>query len=271
VPTTASYPYDLQFAGESVWFTQRDGNKIGRLDPATSAFTEYDIPTSDSEPTGIAVRTGTPIVVWFTERAANQLGQLVITDTTTAEFLEYPLPTAYPNAYPQDVEIFNTDSIWFTAPGVGRIGWFKPSLVGTIFNPYEMIFSGGEPWSISKGSGNTEVWFTDRSGNRVGTYFPQTISIFLWYSVPTNSSNPYDVVAQQGRVWMTEEVGRHVGEVAEESNTIHEYGVDATLHGLDVDGNQHIWFAEYSANKIGEWKPPYFYMVMLPLVSRVYP
>jgi streptogramin lyase len=90
VPTTASYPYDLQFAGESVWFTQRDGNKIGRLNPATSVFTEYDIPTSDSEPTGIAVRTGTPIVVWFTERAANQLGQLVITDTTTAEFLEYP-------------------------------------------------------------------------------------------------------------------------------------------------------------------------------------
>ena len=271
VPTGASYPYDLKYAGGYVWFTERDGNKIGRLDPATGAITEYDIPTPDSEPTGIDVLIGDPTVVWFTESTANQLGQLVITDTTTSEMHEYPLPSAYPNAHPQDLTISDADSIWFTAPGVGRIGWFKPSFVGGIFNPYEMVFSGGEPWSISKESGDLEVWVTDRSGNRVGVYYPQTISIFLWYSVPTSNSNPYDVVVKQGNVWFTEEIGRRVGEVEMQSGTIYEYGVDATLHGLDVDANQHIWFAEYSANKIGEWKPPYFYKVMLPLISRAYP
>jgi hypothetical protein len=72
-------------------------------------------------------------------------------------------------------------------------------------------------------------------------------------------------------VWFTEESGGHVGEVKMRSSTIYEYGVDAVLHGLDVDANQHVWFAEYSTNKIGEWKPPYFYQVMLPLVSRAYP
>ena len=68
VPTGASYPSDLKYAGGYVWFTQRDGNKIGRLDPATGAIIEYDIPTPDSEPTGIDVLIGVPTVVWFTEK-----------------------------------------------------------------------------------------------------------------------------------------------------------------------------------------------------------
>lgn len=271
VPTAASQPYDLKVAGGYVWFTQRTGNKIGRLQPTTGVITEYPIPTSGSEPTGIAVLAGASTNVWFTQRTANQLGRLVITGTTTSTMYEYPLPAAFPNAYPQDVAIYGADSIWFTAPGVGRVGEFKPSLVGGMFNPFEMLLSGGEPWSIATGGGSLAVWFTDRSGNRLGAYYPQTISNFFWYPLPANNSNPYDVLVRQGRIWFTQETGRRVGEVNAQSGAIYEYGVGATLRGLDVDANGHVWFAEHGANKIGEWRPPYFYRVMLPLVLRAYP
>lgn len=273
VPTAASQPYDLKYAGGYVWFTQRTGNKIGRLNPTTGVISEYVIPTANSEPTGIAVLTGSTTHVWFTERTANQLGRLVITGTTTSQMYEYPLPAVYPNALPQDVAIYGPDSIWFTAPGVNRIGEFKPSLVGGLFDPYEMLLlpGGGEPWTISTGGGSLAVWFTDRSGNRIGAYFPQTISNFFWYPLPQSNSKPYDVAVRQGRVWFTEEMGRRVGEVNAQSGAIYEYGVGATLRGLDVDANGHVWFAEYGTLKIGEWRPPYFYKVMLPLVLRVYP
>ena len=273
VPTAASQPYDLKVAGGYVWFTQRTGNKIGRLQPTTGVITEYEIDSPGSEPTGIAVLAGASTNVWFTQRTANQLGRLVITGTTTSTMYEYPLPAAFPNAYPQDVAIYGADSIWFTAPGVGRVGEFKPSLVGGFFDPFMMLSlpGGGEPWSISTGSGSLAVWFTDRGGNRLGALFPTTLQNFFLYSLPKSDSNPYDVVVRQGRIWFTQETGRRVGEVNAQSGAIYEYGVGATLRGLDVDANGHVWFAEHGANKIGEWRPPYFYRVMLPLVLRAYP
>lgn len=270
VPTAASQPYDLEYAGGYVWFTQRDGNKIGRLNPGTGEITEYAIPTADSEPTGIAVSANGTTNVWFTERTANQLGRLVVTGTTTSQMYEYPLPAAFPNAYPQDVAIYGPDSIWFTAPGVNRIGEFKPSFVGGIFDPYEMLLlpDSGVPWSISTGGGSLAVWFTDYGANRIGAYFPQTISNFFWYPLSQSDSKPYGVALHQGRVWFTEETGQRVGEVNAQSGGVYEYGVGATLRGLDVDTGGHVWFAEYGANKIGEWRPPYFYRVALPLVLR---
>ena len=44
-------------------FTETNGNKIGRLDPATGFFTEWTLPTAISSPRGIAVSGG---LVYFT-------------------------------------------------------------------------------------------------------------------------------------------------------------------------------------------------------------
>src|ERR1700733_15445151 len=39
----------------NLWFTEFTANKIGMLNPATHAITEFAVPTADSGPLGIAV------------------------------------------------------------------------------------------------------------------------------------------------------------------------------------------------------------------------
>ncbi|MGB9777215.1 MAG: virginiamycin B lyase family protein, partial [Anaerolineae bacterium] len=116
VPTTNSQPYDLKYAGGFVWFTEQGGNKIGRLNPVDGSIVEFSIPTENSQPAGIDVLPGSPTTVWFTERSGNKLGRLVVTSTVDYAFNEYPLPSGYSNAQPEDIFVESADSIWFTAP-----------------------------------------------------------------------------------------------------------------------------------------------------------
>ena len=62
------------------------GNRIGRITPA-GTITEWDIPTRDSNPAGIAA--GRDGKIYFTQYGAKQLGQL---DPATGVILESPIP-----------------------------------------------------------------------------------------------------------------------------------------------------------------------------------
>ena len=270
VPTVDSYPYDIAYANGAVWFTERDGAKIGRLDTVTGAILEYPVLTSDSEPTGIDVLPGAPTRVWFTERAADKLGQLVVTDTTTTAMYEYAIPEAFigaPPAEPQDVGIKSVSEIWFTAPGVNRIARYLPEE----FEPFDFQYvpDGGVPWSIVAAESGVAAWFTDRGNGRVVAYFPQTTSNFLWYNLPTGNGTPNDLVLTGDFVWCTEETGQRVVRVTMLGSSVQEFGVGGgDLGGIAADAEGHVWFAERDAGAIGEWRPPYFRRVFLPLVLR---
>ena len=98
LPTYGAEPYRITVADGLVWFTERSGNKIGRLDPNTGNIDEFPIPVAGSQPTGIGVLPGTPTIVWFAQSAAPAagMGRLVITDTTDFAFTEYPFPSHLP-------------------------------------------------------------------------------------------------------------------------------------------------------------------------------
>ena len=264
VPTPNSYPYDIAYANGAVWFTERDGDKIGRLDTTTGTVLEYPVLTLDSEPSGIDVLPGTPTRVWFTERAADKLGQLVVTDTTTTAMHEYAIPVQYSGAEPQDVDIRDSSTAWFTAPGVGCIGRISSG----VYLHFRCI-SGGRPWSIKVPSSGLPVWFTDPVGNRVGAYIPTTTTIFRYFPFPDGGSDPHDLVLMDNSVWCTENAGQSVAQVDLSTRAVREFSVSGgALGGIGADANGHIWFAERDAMRIGEWRPPYFHKVCLPLVVR---
>lgn len=56
-----------------VWFTEILANKLGRIDPGTGEITEFEVPTSDSNPFGIAAGRGG---IWFAESAGDAIGYL---------------------------------------------------------------------------------------------------------------------------------------------------------------------------------------------------
>jgi virginiamycin B lyase len=57
----------------NVWFTENDGNRIGRITPQ-GAITEFPLPSANSNPWGIA--SGPHGTLWFTEQGLDEIGRL---------------------------------------------------------------------------------------------------------------------------------------------------------------------------------------------------
>lgn len=269
VPTAGSYPYDVDCAGGMVWFTERDGNKISVLNPADGTFTEFALSDTITHPTGIDVLTGSPTRIWFA--AYSRVGQLVVTDTNDYTFTVYFTSTLQYTQL-EDIFIQNGDSVWFTAPGVSRIGNVKPSLPAS--SAIVLVYTGGgsQPWAIKVDSGGYP-WFTDKVGNRIGKFFPQTIADILWYTLPSANSAPDDLAIAQGWVWFSEEQGSRVGQLRMSPPSpkfIREFGLPAgsSPRGVGVDANGCMWIAEWGRERIASWCPPYFRFLYLPLVLR---
>src|SRR5665213_4016017 len=89
IPTANSFPAGLvKDADGTIWFTEKNGNKLGQLTTAAT-FNEYTIPTTNAQPVGITI--GPDNFIWFTESNADQIGELAPSGTA---IVEYAIPTA---------------------------------------------------------------------------------------------------------------------------------------------------------------------------------
>jgi len=83
IPTPYSEPRELVIEATTtppytvlnVWFTEYNGDKIGRYDPGLNVFFEYPIISTGGKPHGIAV-SGIYGAVWFTEPFAQKIGTI---------------------------------------------------------------------------------------------------------------------------------------------------------------------------------------------------
>jgi virginiamycin B lyase len=276
--TTITEPYDIDLQDGLVWFTGRAGNQIGRLDPESDAsdqILEFQIPTPDSEPTGIdALASDT---VWFVEKTGNKIGKLIVTDTLNYVFEEYPLdysfdggPVFPSDAQPEDLYVQSNGTIWFTAPGAEALGNFRPSYWPWSPNALTRISvgEGGQPWRIEVDQ-EGYPWFTERSGNRLGKFFPQTLANFEWYALKGYNGNPRDLILNSESVWFTQPEINCVGRLDRDTKVVQTFFL-ANAHplGIGIDSEKHVWVAENALFKVAEWRPPYFHFVYLPVVIR---
>jgi streptogramin lyase len=104
----------------ALWFTEFQGNKIGRITTA-GTITEYPIPTSKSAPDEITV--GADGALWFSENGGNRIGRI----TTAGTITEYLIPT--PGAFPVGITAGPDGALWFAdiqqqpSGHHGRTGW----------------------------------------------------------------------------------------------------------------------------------------------------
>jgi streptogramin lyase len=89
----------------NLWFTDYFANKVAKMTTA-GVFTEYSIPTANSNPTGIA--GGPDGNVWFTEYNGNKVARV----TPSGVFTEYVPPTA--SSGPYAIAMGPDRKMWFT-------------------------------------------------------------------------------------------------------------------------------------------------------------
>lgn len=270
--TAISEPYDLEFAAGYVWFTARAGHAVGRLAPSTGAIDTFTMTNPNTVLAGLDVVSGSPTRVWLADEGAGALVQLVVTSTTNYTMIEHALPDKF-GATPQmyDVYVANSDRIWFTTPGDGSMGNFRPSYVWDPERAFTRLSTGAgsAPLGIGVDSGGYP-WFVEAGGNRVGKFFPQTLSTFDWYTVPTDNSGLYDIAIGSGYVWFTERSAARIGRLDPDDGAIREFGLpgDSQPTGIAIDALGQVWVADMTGGRIFTWRPPYFRTVFLPLVIR---
>ena len=94
-----------------IWFTDYNGNAVGRSTRPPDAITEFTVPTAKSDVYGITA--GPDGNLWFTEYAADKIGSI---NPATDAITEYSVPGDNQIASGPD------GNLWFTDPGNNTIG-----------------------------------------------------------------------------------------------------------------------------------------------------
>ena len=156
IPTGGANPHGITTGPDgALWFAEFNGNKIGRIDSATGAITEFG-PVSGS-PHRIA--TGPDGNLWFTEPFPfdNRVGRI----TPAGVITEFAVASG---AQPQDIEAGVDGNLYFTENGANQLGRITVSGVVT-----EVQTVRGGPWGIGRGT-DRDLWITQIDGNRIARF-----------------------------------------------------------------------------------------------------
>ena len=95
IPTAGSKPYiAVEGRDGCLWFCESGASKIGRFDPKTYAFKEFDLPTPNATPIGII--EGPDGAFWFAEKTGNKIGRITPAAARSPNFRcrrRTPVPT----------------------------------------------------------------------------------------------------------------------------------------------------------------------------------
>ncbi len=227
----------IQAPDGTIWWAGQFGNLVGRLDPASGAMQEYDLPEG-AYPHSVTLDPAGN--VWYTGNKNGTMGKL---DPATGEITVYPMPD--PDAKDPHTAIFDKSGIlWFTLQHSNMIGRLDPA-TGDIrlvtaptakSKPYGIkIDAGGNPWVACNGSNcllkvdpatmalhevklpipettvrrldiadDGVIWYVNSSQGRLGRYDPSTGDIKEWPSPSGPKSHPYAIVIAGGAVWYNE-------------------------------------------------------------------
>lgn len=289
LPTANSKPFDITLGHDgALWFTEFDGNKIGRITTA-GVITEYTVPTVGASP--YMVTAGPGKTIWFTEYYSDKIGRVAPDGTIT----EFALPGA--NSSPLAITAGPDDSLWVTAyPGeIVRV-----SLTGAM-KVFPLPVKGSVPFAITAGPdgalwftydgesvgrngasarhigrmtiagvvtefatlsdvGNADsitsspdgaLWFTDYGANRIGSLAQSGATHFYPSSAPYNALNAL-AVGPDGALWFTRQdgvVGRITTDGSASSFTIPTS--NSQPDGITRGPGQTVWFTEMGANRVG--------------------
>lgn len=196
----------------NLWFTESNGNRIGRITPA-GVVTEFSNGiTPQAFPYGIA--RGSDGNLWFTEQFVNRIGRITPGGVVT----EFSAGISNPSQ-PAEIAAGPDGNLWFTEPGGNRIGRITPGGAVTEFSsglttgapdPFNGQPSRANPLGIAVGpDGN--MWFTEFGTNRVGRITMSGV-ITEFSAGITGLAQPTGITAgPDGSVWFTEQSTNRIG------------------------------------------------------------
>src|SRR5256712_7225274 len=242
LPNANSQPTALVIASDfHIWFTETNINKIGRINPvnvvSTGAiisgdggnFTEFDVPTPNSQPFAIAIGQGG---MFFTEANANKIGCIRYPlNPSNPTFKEFEVPTSSTlGAIVGDFggsDMSGYGRIWFAETSANKIGYFKefagpPDFISCedkgsdysqakCFGEIPVLTTASGPFGIAFGP-DDNIWFTEKDAGKIGRV--DAAGVITEFTPPTANTIPLGIVSgPDGTLWFTESNVNNIGQI----------------------------------------------------------
>ncbi len=179
--TANSGPFLLALAGNNVWFTEREANRVGRLDALTGQldeFYDHGLPANAGLADIAAAPDGS---IWVAGQSAKRLYRLVITSTTDYAFREF-LTGVYTTTTvgPFGIDVVPGISpvsyqIAFASPESNCIGLLTPGGPSVVIAG--AIPAGFMPTDIVYEASRDYLWFSEPGVDRIGLSFKGTLQV----------------------------------------------------------------------------------------------
>jgi virginiamycin B lyase len=119
VPTKDGLPRRIQIDSQGIiWFGEYNRGKLGRFDPKTETFQEYDLPTGRlTHPYGLGVDAKGDI--WYASYYFDVLGRL---DPATGKITQYPFPHSENTI--RELFLDKEGRMWYGSPSNNKVGYF---------------------------------------------------------------------------------------------------------------------------------------------------
>jgi len=156
--------YGLAVAGDgSVWWAEDNIDKMGRIDPATGAIEEYQIPYTEGHAFPRRMNTDAHGDLWV---ALWQAGKLMKIDYKTKQMTIFSPPTPNAGAYSVVVDKKN-DLVWMSEHKVDKIARFDPKTQEWVEFPLPEAQSDPRRIDIDPSNPN-RIFFSGNTAGRVG-------------------------------------------------------------------------------------------------------
>ena len=116
-PPTAGKPQRLELDPDgNVWFSERQGNKIGKFDPKTETFKEYPLPGPEASPYAVGIDRDR--MVWYSSHEQDTMNRL---NPATGEVTEYPYP--HPEISMREFFVDKKGRMWYASSANNKVGY----------------------------------------------------------------------------------------------------------------------------------------------------
>ncbi len=213
---------------------------------------EFPIPTSASQPTGIV--KGPDGSLWFTETAGDKIGKLPQSASPT--ITDYALPRAA--AAPRSITVGPDGALWFTEstqPYIGRLVISSLAFTEIGLGLGGTVNTSARPWGIVTAPTGA-MWITDPGTNSIWQISTAGVPIAN-YPITTPNANPTSItVGPDSAIWFVEANVDRIGKLlpsAANGTSPTEYQVTAGAGlGTIISGSDNaLWFTESTAKKVG--------------------
>jgi streptogramin lyase len=249
LPTPNSQPHDIAADSKGrIWFVEKNGGKLGYLDPSTQKVGEMSI-GAGSSPMGIAVDDKDD--VWIGEVNGNYIGRYQF---ETKIFKKFTISSA--GAQPGHMRFDKSGKLWFTQQHTKQLGVFMPG--AGAFSVVDLVGYNAVPQALTV-SADDRIWVVDSMMGQVGYFDQVSMKWGIFEIAGGGHSQPMGITTDsKGDIWFTEggmanKIARLVRKtVPAAAGVIPKAGAEADIKKIadDEERGKTSWLYKYGAGAL---------------------